>query len=244
MKLPISCLHNRSHLNQGTIRFALLVLLAATQVGFASGEGVFFGSVSGVAGVDAFDDVKVILTGPGLLETAALDAQGHFAFYGLADGDYIVKVRKPGFKSSPSQPFRIERGALASAVSNEFALEQLGPDAFVFHWEEDQSTAGYEYAANVAAPLEVEILGEQVPIHSGSAANLLVRDYNIKLVDSDSVPWTHEHAYRLLQTMATIPQRREQDLLESHWLIARTHVQDDIQITGNGDGPSLNFSYP
>ena len=223
-------------------RLALLALLVVGQAGLASGTGFFLGWVSGVEGVDAFDDVKVILTGPGVLTTAVPDAEGHFAFHGLADGDYVVRVRKPGFRSSPARPFRIEGGALISAVSNEFALEQLGPDAFVFHWEEDQSTAGHEYVAHVAAPLEVEILGEQVPVHGGSSASQLLHDYNIRLVDGDGVPWTHEHAYRLLRTMEMIPQRRrdayrEQSLPESRWQMARMQVEDDIRIGGNGDGP-------
>ncbi len=226
------------------IRFAALVLLALAQASFASGGGFFLGRVLGVEGIDAFDDVRVILTGPGVLETATPDSNGQFAFRELADGYYVVSVRKPGFQSPPAHPFRVELGGLVSATSAEpeFVLQQLGPDDFVFHWEEDQSTAGYEHAANVAEPLEVEILGEAVPIHDGSSANQLLRDYNIKLLDGDGIPWTHEHAYRLLRTMETIPQRKrnpfwQQSLPETRWHIARTHVQDDIRISSDGEGP-------
>ena len=60
------------------------------------------GRVSGVSGVDAFDDVRVILSGLGVLETATPDSRGQFAFCGIADGDYVVKVRKPGFESTPA----------------------------------------------------------------------------------------------------------------------------------------------
>ena len=45
-------------------------------------------------GVNSSDDIEVLLTGDGVLETASPDASGRFRFYGLADGDYVVKVRK------------------------------------------------------------------------------------------------------------------------------------------------------
>ncbi len=226
----------------GSRSFMTFLLLVVAQAGFGNGGGFFFGRVSGVSGVDAFDDVRILLTGPGVLETTAPDSQGQFAFYGIEDGDYVIQVRKPGFKAVPARPLRIEHGALVSATESEFVLEELGSDTFVFHWEEDQNTAGYEYQAHIAEPLEVEILDEDVPRHDGSSANQLLRDYNIKLLDGAGVPWTHEHAYRLLRTMQMIPQRkrdayREQSLPESRWLIARTHVRDDIRISSDGEGP-------
>ena len=234
-----------SNYSQGVIRFAYLVLLAATHAGLASGGGFFFGRVTGVEGVDAFDNVRVILSRPGLLDTVTPDSDGQFAFYDLADGDYVVKVRKPGFKSAPAHPFRIERGALVSVsgATPNFVLQELGSDAFVFHWEEDQSTAGYEYQANVAKPLEVEFLGEEVAVFDSSAGNQLQYDYNISLLNGDGGSWTSEHAYRLLRTLEAIPQwkqypgREETVLRASQWFIAPTHVEDDIRITGNGEGP-------
>lgn len=226
------------------IRFTAFIVLALAQSGLAGDGGFFLGRVSGVSGVDAFDDVRVILSGPGVLETVTPDSRGQFAFYGIVDGDYAVTVRKPGFESAPAHPFRMERGALVSAGSAEpeFVLRELDADVFVFHWEEDQSTAGYEYQANVAEPLEVEFLDEEVATFDSSSANQLLYDYNISLLDEDGVAWTSEHAYRLLRTMEMIPQQRriphrEQSLTASRWFIARTQLQDDIQISGDGEGP-------
>ena len=222
-------------------RFTLLLLLASCQAGLASEGGFFWGRVSGIDGVGAFDDVKAILSSAVLLETTTPGPDGQFAFSGLADGDYVVKVRKPGFKPPPAQPFRIRAGALVSPAKTEFVLQELSTDAFVFHWEEDQSTAGYEYQANVAEPLEVEFLDEEVTAFDSSAANQLRHDYNIWLLNRDGGFWTSEHAYRLLRTMESIPQRKRRPSapnipLVSQWFLAPRHVEDDIHVTEDDEG--------
>ena len=221
------------------------VLVAALALS-ANDGGSYLGQVSGVPESDDFDDVTVLLSGATVLETTTPDSYGRFGFYGLADGDYLVQVRKPGYKSLPARPFRVEMGGQVSSTSaeNEFVLEQLDPNTFVFHWEEDQSTAGYDYSSHVNEPVEVEFLDEETPAPDGSSANRLLHDYNISLVDDGGETWTHEHAYRLLQTMETIPQRkrdpyRVQSLPATRWIIASEHVENDIRIDGgDSDGPT------
>ena len=237
-----------------TIATKLPLVLRACCFGFliaalalsANDGGTYLGQVSGVPESDDFDDVSVLLSGIAVLETTTPDGDGRFGFYGLADGDYVVQVRKPGYKSSPARPFRVEMGGQVSSTSaeNEFVLEQLDSNTFVFHWEEDQSTAGYDYSSHVNEPIEVEFVDEETPAPDGSSANRLLHDYNISLVNEGSETWTHEHAYRLLQTMETIPQRkrdpyREQSLPASRWHIASEHVENDIRIEGgDSDGPT------
>ncbi|MDE0436509.1 MAG: carboxypeptidase regulatory-like domain-containing protein, partial [Bryobacterales bacterium] len=217
------------------------VLVAA--LALSANGGTYLGHVSGVPESDDFDDVNVLLTGAAVLESTTPDADGRFGFYGLADGDYVVQVRKPGYKSSPARPFRVEMGGRVSSTSaeNEFVLEQLDSNTFVFHWEEDQSTAGYDYSSHVNQPIEVEFVEEEPPAPDGSSANRLLHDYNISLVNDGGETWTHEHAYRLLQTMESIPQRKRdpyevQSLPASRWIIASEHVENDIRIQGGDSG--------
>ncbi len=222
-------------------------MLAWAAAGLASGTASYLGQVSGVSGVDAFDDVVAVLSGRGVLETAAPDPQGRFAFYGLPAGSYAVQVRKPGYESSPSRAFRVGAGGQMSGegTDNEFALRQLAPDTFVFHWEEDQSTAGYDYASRVNKPPEIQFLDEGAATADGASADQLLHDYNVSLIDGAGGSWTHEHAYRLLQTMESIPQRkrdpyRVQSLPPSQWFIASGHLASDIRIDRNaGDGAAV-----
>ena len=197
---------------------------------------------------DTFEDVTVVLTGNGVLETTTPNLYGQFGFFGLADGDYEVQVRKPGFRSTPARSFRVEADGHVSATNEVFILYPLDSDTFVFHWEEDQSTAGYEYSAHVNEPLEVEFLDEEVTRADSSSSDQLLHDYNITLVDDRDNAWTHEHAYRLWQTMESIPQRKrdsysEQALPPSQWIIVSEHVADDIRIdTGTDESRTVSIS--
>ena len=207
-----------------------------------SGTGVYMGHVSGVEGPGAFDDVEVLLScGYQSLERAVPGPDGGFVFMGLPDGKYEVKVRKPGYRGPPARPFRLRGGVITSPplgeIDRQYVLAPLDPHTFVFHWEEDQSTAGYDYAAHVNQPLVVEFLGEPIEVSDSSSAIRLNRNYSILLVDSDSGSWTQEHAYRLLETMKTIPQDdrlsfEADSRRPSRWLITSEHVENDIRITG------------
>lgn len=191
---------------------------------------------------NSFGNVEVLLTGDGVLETASPDASGRFKFYALPDGDYVVKVRKAGYTSSLARAFSLDirrHDPLRGGIDR-FVLEAIDSDTFVYHWEEDQSVAGYNYAAHVNQPVVVEFLDEQVEVVDEASASQLRHDYNILLVDSQSGSWTQEHAYRLLETMKSIPQKRrdpyrEQSLSPSKWLLTSEHLGDDIRITHHGN---------
>ena len=189
----------------------------------------------------AFDDVDVVLTRAGVLETTTPNVYGQFGFFGLTAGDYTIQLRKPGFRSTPARSFLVEADGRVSATDDTFFLYPLDSDTFVFHWEEDQSTAGYDYSSYVNKPLEVEFLDEEATPADGSSANQLLHDYNITLVNDGANIWTHEHAYRLLRIMESIPQRKRnhyeiQSLPASRWFIAPGHIEDDIQISGTPNG--------
>lgn len=209
-----------------------------------TGTGAYMGHIAGVEGPGAFDDVEVLLTcGNGVLERTVPGPDGGFVFTGLPDGDYVVTVRKRGYRGPPARRFRLEGGVVTSPppgeIDREYLLAPLDPHTFVYHWEEDQSTSGYDYSAHVNQPLEVEFLDESVEVSDNSSAIRLNHDYDILLVDSDSGAWTQEHAYRLLETMKTIPQ---DDWLEpekkargaSKWLLTSEHVENDIRISAGG----------
>ena len=234
----------RSLISLTLLALVIIGLPALSRAQQTSDNNVAYeGQVDGVAG--SFDDVEVTLTGDGVLQTTSPDSSGRFRFYGLPDGDYVVKVRKAGYRSSVAQAFSIDssqHGPLHPATGR-FVLEALDSDIFIYHWEEDQSTSGYDYSAHVNEPVVVEFLDEQVEVVDESSANRLHHDYNVLLVDSAGGSWTQEHAYRLLETMKSIPQQRrdpyeEQSLPASKWLLTADYLADDIQITHHEDEDS------
>ena len=227
----------------GTLRFFDYTgrpLYVETPTG--AGSGSFVGQVQlACEDCGAFEDVDVVLTSVGVLETTTPNVYGQFGFFGLTAGDYTIQIRKPGFRSTPARSFRVEADGHVSAADEAFVLYPLDSDTFVFHWEEDQSTAGYDYSSYVNKPLDVEFLDEEVTPADGSSANQLLHDYNITLVNDGANIWTHEHAYRLLRIMESIPQRKRnpyeiQSLPASRWFIVPGHLGDDIQISGTLNG--------
>ena len=220
---------------------------------------------------DSVDGVEILLTGDGYLLKAQPDSSGGFKFYGIPDGDYAVKVRKNGYKSSTAKAFSLDVAEInqvklnvvsakkirqltsgkssASSVTgdNDFPLEALDSNNFSFHWEEDQSTAGYEYAAHINIPLTIEFLDEQLTIVDDSSANQLQHDLNILLVDSEGAKWTQEHAYRIAEVMKTIPQEQRdeykaQSIIASKWQLTSDYIEDDIQITTVGEYKAILIS--
>ena len=171
-----------------------------------------------------------------MLEATAPNAAGIFRFYRLPDGDYIVKVRSAGYRPPPSRPFTldIDRHNPIARGTNEFVLTRLD-STFVYHWEEDPTTAGYEYAAHINRAVAVELLDQPISLPDSSSDSRLLHDYNIRLVDSAAGTWTQEHSYRLLQTMRSIPQEKRhnydrQRLARSDWFLTSDHLAHDIRV--------------
>ena len=195
----------------------------------------YWGQVTGHA--DAFEEVEVLLSAQGTLRTTTPDSNGRFVFRGLAPGKYVVKVRAAGYKPPPA---RVVRNP-ARGGRKPFHLEALPTDSFLYHWEEDQSTAGTDYAAHVNEPPQVEFLDEPVELADGSSSSRLRREYNMLLVDSGGGSWSQEHAYRLLETMKSIPQYSREDgshfvPLPSRWQLSAEYLHNDIEITRHADG--------
>ncbi len=211
----------------------------------------FEGAIAGYVG--SFDDVDVLIEGSGVLRATTPDEAGIFRFYELPDGRYTLKIRAAGYRAPASREFTLDidrHHALALRTTGEFVLTELDTShesSFVYHWEADQTTAGYEYAAHVNKPVEIDLFNQPITVADESAAIQLLHDYNIRLVDSPSGDWTQEHAYRLLRTMRSIPQPRRdsydrQHLAPSDWILASDHVAQDIRVDITGGRQHVTVS--
>lgn len=227
--------------------------------------GYYRGRISGYGG--AWRDLEVLLTGKGVLRSAKPDAQGRFEFRNLAAGRYAVKVQTNGYRTPPARWIESRPGLQASLAGADslaadlpagvalasrdrpYDLKSIPANPFVFHWEEDQSTAGTEYSANVLQDRRITFDGEPVDVVDKSSAVTLRREYNMLLVDSDEASWTQEHAWRLLTTMRAIPQKSWKPYDHSHpapppsrWLLTPKHVEADIRLTRSDGGVTALLS--
>ncbi len=232
---------HRNRLNQTAAARSDLEAFPCVDERPAVGEDSFEGQVIGYRG--AYGDVEVLLTAKGVLRVTNPNPSGWFGFHDLPAGRYAVKARADGYRATPAELIRVPH----SGRVEPFDLTPIPSDPFVFHWEEDQSTAGTEYSAAVNRPHEIEFEGETVPVANHSSANMLAFDYNLLLVDSDDASWSQEHAWRLLTTMRTIPQElrrsdREQSLVSSQWLLTPGYLPGDIQIRTDRGSPTVLIS--
>ena len=108
--------------------------------------------------------------------------------------------------------------------------------AFDFSWEIDETPEGAE-SATVVEPVQVVILGEAVAVPSYSTSLTVMRKYSVHL----GPEWSAGHAYRLLQTFESIPQRTNNsyedtpELPASVWRLSSRHVLNDIEIENRGE---------
>ena len=200
-----------------------------------------------VSGVNHFDDVRVLLTGEGVLETVTPDAQGYFKFSGLSGGEYAVKVRKPHHSAAPARQINLDVTAKSvQGHADDFELEVLGEGSYRYHWEEDQSTAGNEYSAAINQPLTVEFLDETLTVIDEGVANQLYYDFNIVLAN-DEIEWSQEHSYRLNEALKSISQKKResykvQPAAVSQWLVTDKRLADDIEVVDRNGQKTVRLS--
>ena len=159
------------------------------------------------------------------------------------NAEVLIKVHAGGHRTTAARMVDVPR----DGRTEPFDLTPIPTDPFVFHWEEDQSTAGTEYSAAVNRPHEIEFEDEPVRVADNSSANVLAHDYNILLVDSDEASWSREHAWCLLTTMRSIPQETRdpygaQSLAASQWLLTPGHVEGDIEVRTDRPSPVVLIS--
>lgn len=193
-----------------------------------AGEGVQqAGRVSGlVSGLASDAQARVILGNDAYLDMTAVVA-GQFDFANVPDGMYFAKLEVAGHSTSATQAVTVRDGA----GHVELSAAPLEARGFVFAWTEDASRGGHEHTSETAP-------------HSAAAQNLLDH-YNITLAD-DVLPWTQEHAARLLRMMRAVPQQ-VRSVSQPYWLKPSSWSlsaggADDLEVTRTGAGDFVRIS--
>ncbi|MYD43224.1 MAG: hypothetical protein F4W90_04945 [Gammaproteobacteria bacterium] len=213
--------------------FTLLVisLIAASSTAFAE---EYASSVIGFEG--DMRSVTVIIENRAVFETTRPNELGEFEFDGLEPGRYFVKVSAPGYRTTPARP--IDLPLIENSAP--FELTRASTDGFEFHWEEDQSSAGYEYSSSINEPVQVTFLDETLELADTRASGYLLSEFDVVLVDAEE-SWTSDHSYRLHQAFRSVgePNRyhqRNPEKAKSRWELTKDEVANDIHITRHEDG--------
>ena len=201
------------------------------------------GQVSGMAPGSSVTATLGTATDDSFLATQTLLASSAgglapFAFSGLDPAQsYFLKYEGVGvglrdavLVTPPSGGARRRLGVVSLALGG--GTQAAPSSAFVFRWRADASRSGAAESASAVKPPTVEFEGVQLRLADDQAAGKLYHDHAIVL----AAEWSSEYAYRLLATLAAVPQRaarsfgKPQSLAPSRWTLVDGELPDDIEI--------------
>ncbi len=177
------------------------------------------------------------------LETIEVSGNGDFVFRNVPAGKHYVKAEAPGYNTLEAQCVEVrEDGSVLPPVATRLVVtkQSTNPDEWKFTWREDGSPSGYTTTSHVNKPAEIEFLGKKIVPADVPSAALLEQNYHIYLVD-DKYTWTQEYAYRLLETLKTLPVNYSSRRYAS-FKIVDGPIVDDIVVNDHGDGYEVEIS--
>ncbi|WP_425320148.1 InlB B-repeat-containing protein, partial [Paraferrimonas haliotis] len=189
---------------------------------------------------------------------------GEILFEGVdPNEEYILTVSQAGYRfSNELTSARQSRSAKSSNVIHvtpgehkHFSathIDGLENNVFTYHWSEDISTAGNEYSSYINEDLPIEVVGPDYSDVDSHATNSLYSLFGIILEDS-GVPWSPEHAYRLLESLKqtgleAFPKQIEggspaEHPYASRWQLVKEAITNDIRvISADGELPTVQIS--
>jgi hypothetical protein len=211
-----------------------------------------------VAGLAPGATATVTLGNDGYLASQVVGPDQSYRFLDLPNGKYFLKIEVAGHKAAPAREIVVEslakfgaladepRGADPRPTAIDFEVEPLPKDAFRYHWEEDGSRSGWQQSAYINKPPVIEFLAEPVKSPDLAAASNLRAQFAVVLSDEEE-PWTEEYAYRLLETLKTIPQASrahlgEKELTPSKWVLTKKRLDKDVELVFGQDGHRVTIS--
>ena len=160
---------------------------------------------------------------------------------------YTATVTASDGTNSTTQSITVTILNIEEEINTSSSCEQFSQYArsneFRYCWEEDQTTSGTDYSANVISPLIVTFDNESVTIPDSNYAEQLYIEYGIILSSNGDIIWDNEKAYAIHQMMKKIPQyvksAEHDNRAFSKWTLTGSLLTDDIQITENSDASKL-----
>ena len=152
-----------------------------------------------------------------------------------------IQVVRKGDVDQDFVPIEILTPTEANSSCESFRSQLSSSNEFNFCWEEDQTTSGSDYSANINQPIEITFLNEKITIPEISFAESLYTEYGIILADAPDKAWDNESAYAIYQTIKKIPLREVRDENTdyreySKWTLTDELLTNDVSVIKDSDG--------
>ena len=160
-----------------------------------------------VSGLQTGDKAVVSISSNEYLSTLEITSNGEYYFEDVPSGTHSLKLEASGYNLPMAKTIVIlDDGSVQPAVAIELAVTKMSDNAdeWTHTWKQDGSVSGYVTTSYVNNPPEITFLGKKIVPSDVPSFTYLQDKYNI-LLANDMKSWTQEYAYRLLETLKTIP---------------------------------------
>ena len=194
-----------------------------------------------VTGVQSGDVAMVSIGSDAYLATMEVSGDGSYVFDGVPVGKMFLKIEASGYNLPAALTIIVnEDGSIEPMVAQTLAITKMAddPNTWTHSWQEDGSLSGYTTTAYVNSRPEVEFLGKKIVPADVPSVGMLYQNYHIILSD-EGKKWTQEYAYRLYETLKTIPYSIGEGY--SKFVLTEDKIDDDIKIETSGDSRTVTI---
>lgn len=219
------------------IATSLFLLFAATQIALAANVTVTF------SGLQEGDKAALSIASDTYLASLPVSSNGTYVFENVPQGTHSVKAEATGYNVIEALTVIVgEDGSVVPAEPLKIPITKMSddPSKWVFEWKEDGSPSGYTTTSNVNKPAEIEFLGKMIVPADVPSFGILENNYHIVLAN-DGKEWTQEYAYRMVETLKTLPLDYG-DAKPAKFTLTSDHLTDDITVTDLGEGYEVKIS--
>lgn len=220
-----------------TFLLLLATMLLNVMSGFAQGTLNYK-----VSGIQSGDKSIVSLGSDSYLNTKTVIVDGSYSFDNIPAGKYFIKIEANNYNLPNAQTVIVhDDGSIVPVVAINLVITKMATNTAIWthSWSEDVSNSGYTTTAYINNPPTIEFLGKQIVTSNVAFTGILQNNYNIVLSDEEEA-WTQEYAYRLVETLKTIPYfSNVQELERSKFVLTNDHLYEDIAIESYGGTAKL-----
>lgn len=196
-----------------------------------------------LSGLEEGDNAVISISSETFVTSKTVSSNGTHEFSDVPVGMHSVKVETSGYNLPNTKLVKVnEDGSIDPIVGIDLVVTKMDDDPNNWHhtWQSDNSIGGYTTSSHVNTAPEIEFLGKRIVPSDVPSMALLMENYHIVLVD-DEMQWTQEYAYRLLETLKTLPANYEAST-PSIFILTSERLTDDLNIEKNESGNTVRIS--
>ena len=196
-----------------------------------------------LSGLEKGDKAILSIASGTYLASIPVSENGTFTFANVPDGKHSVKAEATGYNVMEAMTVIVKNNSVTPSQSLKIAITKMSknPDSWTFEWKEDGSPSGHTTTAHKNEPAEIEFLGKMIVPADVPSFSILKEKYNIVLAN-DEKPWSLEYAYRMVETMKTIPTYSVSSLKPAKFSLTADHLADDISVVPIEGGYEVRIS--